>query len=159
MPRAQEKVSAGENQIGFAGKLPNGMQYAARVQVAAEGGAVTVEGDQLVFRGCDSLTLTLAAETDYLLDYSRKWKGADPDGLAAVVELREDLARGIRPLIRPRSAPDSGSPLGHGRISNGDESSAPWIQRSRWVNPGTCTSVNSKPAAENSNTQSVIWWA
>jgi alpha-L-fucosidase 2 len=32
----------------------------------------------IVFEGCTSVTLLLAAETDYVPDFHRKWRGADP---------------------------------------------------------------------------------
>ena len=52
-----------ENRLTFAGTLANGMEYEAQVLVAAEGGTVEADGDTLVFSGCDSLTITLAAGT------------------------------------------------------------------------------------------------
>ncbi len=77
----KEKTSAGSNRLVFSGTLPNSMEYEALVIVTAEGGTVKPDGDALVFSGCDSLTIILAAGTSYVMDYARKWKGENPHAL------------------------------------------------------------------------------
>jgi len=84
-----EETSAGPDRLTFSGALANGMQYEARALAVAEGGTINAEGDALVFSGCDSLTVFLAAGTDYLMDHARKWKGEPPH---AVVTGRVDGA-------------------------------------------------------------------
>ena len=77
----EEKTSAGSNRLTFAGTLANAMEYEAQVLVAAENGKIELEGDTLVFSGCDGLTITLAAGTSYAMDYAKKWKGEHPHAL------------------------------------------------------------------------------
>jgi len=76
-----EKTSAKSDRLTFTGVLANGMEYEAQVCVAVEGGKIGAEKDTLVFSGCDSLTITLAAGTSYVMDYARKWKGEHPHAL------------------------------------------------------------------------------
>lgn len=54
------------------------LDFEARVRVLHEGGAVQRAGDKLAFTGCTSLTLLLAAETNYLADRSKGWRGEHP---------------------------------------------------------------------------------
>ncbi len=56
----------------------NGLPYAARLQVLHEGGTLRAEGDQLVFEGCDALTLVLGAGTGYVADAARRFRGEAP---------------------------------------------------------------------------------
>jgi alpha-L-fucosidase 2 len=65
--------------LAFAGALPNGLRYAARLRAVATGGVVRADGTRLSYRGCDALTLVLCAATDYALDPARGFRsGADP---------------------------------------------------------------------------------
>jgi alpha-L-fucosidase 2 len=73
-----ETTEVTERELTFAGSLDNGEQYEARLRVMHEGGYVAVKGNVLTFEKCDSLTLYLAAGTDYVLDYDRKFKGESP---------------------------------------------------------------------------------
>lgn len=75
--RDAKTVIAG-NSMTFCGKLSNGMEYESRMVVAAEGGEIKPDGDVMVFAGCDSLTVTLAAGTSYVMDHSKNWKGPNP---------------------------------------------------------------------------------
>ena len=99
-------ISAKEDVLLSDGRLgKQGMHHAARMRVLHEGGSVRVvaarpaDADSvlaaipevskrrlpdahLVFEGCDSLTFVLAAETDYVPDRSRGWRG-EPPGPAA----------------------------------------------------------------------------
>lgn len=70
--------SAKGNVVSFRGTLSNKMIYEARVAVLKEGGTLKTEDDQLVFSGCDALTLLLVADTDYKMDHESKWRGDDP---------------------------------------------------------------------------------
>ena len=76
-----EKTSAKQNRLVFTGALSNGMEYEAQVLVVVEGGKIETEQDTLVFSQCDSLTVTLAAGTSYVMNYARKWKGEHPHAL------------------------------------------------------------------------------
>jgi len=77
------KTSAGKGHLVFSAKLPNGMEYEAQVLVCVEGGSIKADGDTLVFNKCDSLTLTLAAGTSYVMDFSCNWKGDHPHTLVS----------------------------------------------------------------------------
>lgn len=85
----EEVTSARKNRLVFTGTLANGMEYEAQALVAMDGGKIKAEGDALVFSGCDSLTVILAAGTDYAMNYARKWKGEHP---RAIVSKQADRA-------------------------------------------------------------------
>lgn len=71
---------AGKNHLSFAGALDNGMKYEAQLLVLPEGGSLQTNGTTLEFTNCNALTLILAAGTDYVMDYARKYRGEDPHG-------------------------------------------------------------------------------
>ncbi|NQZ59817.1 MAG: glycoside hydrolase family 95 protein [Lentisphaeraceae bacterium] len=54
------------------------IRYAAQLKVKNKGGSISVSGNELVFKNVDELTLLLAAETNYVMDMSRNWRGEDP---------------------------------------------------------------------------------
>ena len=58
--------------------MPNGLKHACRVRVLHAGGSVETNGDALVFAGCESLTLLLAARTDYAPNFQTNWRGDPP---------------------------------------------------------------------------------
>jgi alpha-L-fucosidase 2 len=74
----EETTSALGKKLSFAGKFENGLEYEAQLNVVPEGGSMSVEGNELVFRDCDALTLTLAADTSYIMDYARGFMGGHP---------------------------------------------------------------------------------
>jgi alpha-L-fucosidase 2 len=74
----KETTAASEERLSFAGKFENGLEYEAQLKVVPEGGSLHVEEDALVFRDCNALTLTLAADTSYVMDYARKFMGEHP---------------------------------------------------------------------------------
>ncbi|WP_026176474.1 glycoside hydrolase N-terminal domain-containing protein [Caulobacter sp. UNC279MFTsu5.1] len=113
------KVIARGSRLIAAGRLPdNGMKYESQLQVLNSGGAVRVgtspvgsrnplagvPGTEkhvlpqtyIEFENCTSLTLILAADTDYVPDHGRKWRGQDPH---REVTLRVDRAS-ERPVAR-----------------------------------------------------------
>jgi len=54
------------------------LYYEAQVLVLHEGGAVTAAQGNIAFKNCDSLTVMLAADTDYLNQRDKGWRGAHP---------------------------------------------------------------------------------
>ena len=58
-------LSAAGRTLTAVGQLPNGLAYASQLQVVNEGGTVTLDGNTLVFHGCDALTLILGAGTSF----------------------------------------------------------------------------------------------
>lgn len=77
----EEATVVDANRMTFVGALANGMDYEAQVVVAVEGGTIKADGDSLLFSGCDSLTIVLAAGTSYVMDYAKGWKGTNPHAL------------------------------------------------------------------------------
>lgn len=59
------------------------LDFEARVRVLHEGGSIRTVGSSVAFDGCDTLTLLLAAGTNYLNRRDRGWRGEHP---AAAVE-------------------------------------------------------------------------
>ncbi|WP_221269424.1 glycosyl hydrolase family 95 catalytic domain-containing protein [Mucilaginibacter sp. X5P1] len=79
MTSAQGAISVtNKNGISFAGEMPNKLKYAAKLNFEHEGGEVSVEGDRLVFKNCNTLIIYLDARTNYKPDYNAGWRGADP---------------------------------------------------------------------------------
>jgi alpha-L-fucosidase 2 len=66
------------NGLSFEGVMPNKLKYAAKLLVQNNGGKTRVEGTNLIFENCNSLTLILDARTNYKPDYKANWRGADP---------------------------------------------------------------------------------
>jgi len=60
------------------GRLTNGLKYEWQARVLHEGGSLQTNGSTLEFKDCDSLTLLVAAGTDYAMDYARHYRGEDP---------------------------------------------------------------------------------
>ena len=75
------------------------MHYASVLRVGHVGGQVRVEGDRLLFKRCDALTLTLAAGTSYVPDAAAQFEGGPP--LARVDA--QDAAAAARPLAALRA--------------------------------------------------------
>jgi alpha-L-fucosidase 2 len=69
---------ADANSLSFEATMPNKLKYAAKLLVQNNGGKIRVEGSDLVFEKCNSLTLILDARTNYKSDYKSNWRGSDP---------------------------------------------------------------------------------
>lgn len=54
------------------------LDFEARVRVLHDGGTIGEKADSIVFAECDSLTLLLAADTNYVADRSRGWRREHP---------------------------------------------------------------------------------
>jgi len=83
------KVSAADRTLTSSGDLagytyrkgkPYGITlgYEAQVLVLNEGGSVGAQDGKIVFKDVDSLTILLAADTDYLNQRDKGWRGAHP---------------------------------------------------------------------------------
>jgi alpha-L-fucosidase 2 len=57
---------------------PGDLRYEAQVRVIAKGGTVTAAGDKITVKDADEALILIAAGTDYVLDYAKRYKGADP---------------------------------------------------------------------------------
>lgn len=73
-----EKTVAKAHRLIASGSLPNGMQFESQVLVLSEGGSLQTTGDKVAFKDCNSLTLLIAAGTDYLMDSEKNWRGDPP---------------------------------------------------------------------------------
>lgn len=71
----QAPTLAQPNRLSVAGALDNGMKYETRLMARHDGGDMRVEGDRIEFANCNSLTILLAAGTDYSMDGARQWRG------------------------------------------------------------------------------------
>ena len=109
----QARLTAGADHIDLDGRLGrDGLRFASRIRILHTGGTVRADrsplaeganplaavpdaprsplpAESLVFENCDSITLILAADTDYSPDRVRGWRGEDP---APVVARRVDAA-------------------------------------------------------------------
>ena len=54
------------------------LDYEARLLVVHSGGTITSENNSILFENCDSLTVFLAADTNYLNQRDKGWKGDHP---------------------------------------------------------------------------------
>ncbi len=72
------QVAADANRLSWDAVMPNGLKHACCVRVLPTGGSVKADGETLIFAGCDSLTLLLAARTDYAPNYEANWRGPPP---------------------------------------------------------------------------------
>jgi len=79
---AQQSAAAG----------PTTMSYESQVAVVNEGGSLRTDGNKLAFRGCDSITIVLAAGTDYVLNPERKFHGEHPHARIAA-QIKNALAK------------------------------------------------------------------
>jgi alpha-L-fucosidase 2 len=72
------QTDAHKNHLTAAGTLTNDMKYATRVVAINDGGTLQPDGSTLAFTNCDSLTLVVAAGTDYAMDYAKNYRGENP---------------------------------------------------------------------------------
>ena len=70
---------------------PGDLRYEAQVRVIAKGGTVAAAGDKIAVKDADEVLVLIAAGTDYVLDYTRRYKGANPH--AAVAQTLAAAAR------------------------------------------------------------------
>jgi alpha-L-fucosidase 2 len=61
--------------LSFAGRLPNGLEYAARALVLSDGTLAAEKGDRVSFSGATELTVLLSAATNYALDARASFRG------------------------------------------------------------------------------------
>ncbi len=73
-----ETTKAEGNELSFAGSLKNGLEYEARARVLAKGGKVQARDGALHLSGCDEVMILLAAGTNYIPDYGKKYRGPNP---------------------------------------------------------------------------------
>lgn len=77
------RVIADAQGLSWDAVMPNRLKHACRVRVLHAGGSLRADGDGLIFAGCESLTLLLAARTDYAPNYQTGWRGEPPAPVVA----------------------------------------------------------------------------
>ncbi len=92
-------TSASGGELSVQGRLSNGLKYEWRVLVRVDGGITGSDGGSVTFKHGNSLTLLLAAGTDYAMDYQAHFRGADPHA-ELVAELNAAAARSYAALKR-----------------------------------------------------------
>jgi len=76
----KETTQAANNTVSFTGALSNGLKYETKLVALHDGGTLRTGEGKLELTGCKSVTLIIAAGTDYVMDYSRHYRGEDPHG-------------------------------------------------------------------------------
>jgi alpha-L-fucosidase 2 len=92
-------IEADAGVLRASGRLANGLEYEAQVLLIAEGGRmrilneaagdpagrrfpgwkeIAIPGKSLAFEGADALTIIIAADTSYLPDFKKHWRGDHP---------------------------------------------------------------------------------
>ena len=74
----KEMTAAAGSSLTFAGTLEDGLKYEAKLVALYDGGTLQAGDGKLEFKNCNSLTLLVAAGTDYALDYARNYRGENP---------------------------------------------------------------------------------
>ena len=77
---------AGNNTLVMTGTStgqPGDLRYEAQVRVISQGGTVSATGDTITVKGADEAVIVIGAGTDYVLDYSKNYKGPDPHATVA----------------------------------------------------------------------------
>ena len=72
------KIKVSNNKLTLSGTLENGLAYEASVVVLHENGVVETTENSLLFEKSNSITLIMAAGTNYLPDYAKGWRGENP---------------------------------------------------------------------------------
>ena len=73
------RTTAAGNLLTAGGKLANGLQYETEVQLVNSGGRVTASADGVLhIENADTLTIFVAAGTNYVADRARGWRGDAP---------------------------------------------------------------------------------
>lgn len=82
--RPTKTTGIGSNQLAISGKLENGQQYMAILEVKQDGGTLRIDQDaegnsQLHINQANGFTIHLSGATDYLNQRAKKWKGEAPE--------------------------------------------------------------------------------
>ena len=120
---AQGAISkANQNSIHFEGVMANKLKYAAVLRIQHQGGKIKVEGNNISFENCNSLTLLLDARTNDKADFKSDWRGNDPLPLIEK-ELASAQSKSYKSLLKNHVADLSGL-LGRASINIGTTDAA-----------------------------------
>jgi len=92
------KIEAMDQKIKVRGTLENGLLYEAGLVVLNDGGVVNCTDNSLKFEKTNSITIILAAATNYLPDYSKHWRGEDPSRIIEQ-QIKEATQKSYKQLL------------------------------------------------------------
>ena len=75
------KITAVKDKITASGKLDNELQYETQLLVLNQGGSIAADDGAIRLTKVDSLTILLAADTDYVGSYKKGWRQEHPHEL------------------------------------------------------------------------------
>ena len=81
--RPEDKVNTEDGALVLSSAIPNGMRCMAKAVVRNEGGMVDDLGNQLRIKGADACTIVVSIETNYEMDFSKGWRGEEPEARIA----------------------------------------------------------------------------
>jgi alpha-L-fucosidase 2 len=93
--KAQTRFVAPDTLV-MTGNTGSSLDYQVHTRIRIKGGSVRGEGDKLVVEGADEAVVLVSANTSYLLDFSKGYKGGDP--AAAGKQLDEASTKGYEQL-------------------------------------------------------------
>jgi len=73
------EISIADQEISVNGKLTNGLIYKSKVLVLNDGGSIAIKDGKIVFEKANRITILMAAGTNYKPDFSKGWRGENPD--------------------------------------------------------------------------------
>ncbi|MGN6371179.1 MAG: glycoside hydrolase family 95 protein [Phycisphaerae bacterium] len=76
-------TTATNDQLTIAAALPNNLHYQTTLLATNDGGSLQSDATHLTFANCNSLTLFIAARTDYAENYADHYRGPNPAGPVA----------------------------------------------------------------------------
>jgi alpha-L-fucosidase 2 len=71
-------VTGDASLITIAGQLSNGLKYETQMRILTTGGTAVFTDGKIEFKSCDSITIILAAHTDYAMDFKSGYRGKPP---------------------------------------------------------------------------------
>jgi alpha-L-fucosidase 2 len=74
----EAKITAEGNRLTASGSLKNGLKYEAQVLVLYDGGSLETADDRIQFSQANRITLLVAADTNYVNEYAKGWRGEHP---------------------------------------------------------------------------------
>ncbi len=75
------------------------LSYEAQARVLHDGGTLSTLGDRIVFKGCNEVLVLLAADTNYLNDRAKGWRGPHPHA-HITKQLDEAAGKGYDQLVK-----------------------------------------------------------
>ncbi len=75
----QGTIALGDQEISITGKLDNGLIYKSKVAILHDGGSIAIKDGKIGFEKANSITIILAAGTNYKPDFSKGWRGGNLD--------------------------------------------------------------------------------